>query len=248
MVETSPGLRRRQREALAGHRVQWHDRIETVPRQPMLVIANEFFDALPVHQLIRTKLGWRERLVAGGEDGLHFVLSQTQPPAASLLALGVQRRAPLGAVAEIQPALLLHAAAISARLAQDGGAALILDYGHALSATGNTLQAVRQHRPHDVLADPGVADLTVHVDFDALARAAGGGVQCFGPCGQGDFLRALGIEVRAAHLSAAATPGQAGDIASGVARLIAPDQMGTLFKVLVLAHLDMEPPPGFEHA
>jgi len=225
LVETSPGLRTRQREALAGHRV---------------------FDALPVHQLIRTKAGWRERLVAGGEPGLHFVMSDSAPPAAALLSLGVQRKAPLGEVAEIQPALLTHAAAIAARLAEFGGAALIADYGHALSAPGNSLQAVRRHRPHDVLGDPGAADLTVHVDFDALARAAGGGVQHFGPLGQGDFLRALGIEVRATHLAAAATPDQARDIASGVARLIAPDQMGTLFKVLVLARHDMEPPPGFE--
>lgn len=246
LVETSPGLRTRQREALAGHRVEWHDRLDSVPGGPILVIANEFFDALPVHQLIRTKAGWRERLVAGGESGLHFVMSDSAPPAAALLSLGVQRKAPLGEVAEIQPALLTHAAAIAARLAEFGGAALIADYGHALSAPGNSLQAVRRHRPHDVLGDPGAADLTVHVDFDALARAAGGGVQHFGPLGQGDFLRALGIEVRATHLAAAATPDQARDIASGVARLIAPDQMGTLFKVLVLARHDMEPPPGFE--
>ena len=246
LVETSPGLRARQREALAGHRVEWHDRLDSVPGGPIMVIANEFFDALPVHQLIRTRAGWRERLVAGSESGLHFVLSDSSPPAAALLSLDVLRKARPGEVAEIQPALLTHAAAIAARLAEFGGIALIVDYGHALSAPGNTLQAVRRHRPHDVLAEPGEADLTVHVDFDALARAAGGGVQGFGPQCQGDFLRALGIEVRAARLAAATTPDQARDIASGVARLIAPDQMGTLFKVLVLARHDMEPPPGFE--
>lgn len=246
LVETSPGLRARQRAALAGHAVEWHDHLERVPRGPILLVANEFFDALPAHQLVRTKAGWRERLVAANAAGLHFVLSETPPPAAALLSPRVQREAPLGAVAETQPALLTHAGAIAARISEFGGAALIVDYGHARSAPGNTLQAVRRHRPHDVLADPGAADLTVHVDFDALARAAGERVRCYGPQDQGDFLRALGIEIRASHLAAAATPDQARDIASGVARLIEPDRMGTLFKVLVLAHQDMEPPPGFE--
>jgi len=246
LVETSPSLRERQRAALAGHAVTWHDRLEAVPDGPVLLIANEFFDALPAHQLVRTQAGWRERLVAGNEAGLHFILSEAPPPAAALLSPGVLRTAPLGTVAETQPALLTTAATIAARIAEFGGAALIVDYGHAASAPGNTLQAVRRHRPHDVLAEPGTADLTVHVDFEALARAAGAGVQCLGPVDQGEFLHALGIKARAGQLTATATPDQARDIASGVARLIEPDQMGTLFKALVLTRHDMEPPPGFE--
>ena len=246
LVETSPALRVRQQEALAGLGVEWHDNFDTVPGGPILLVANEFFDVLPAHQLVRTKDGWRERLVAGGAAGLHFVLSQSAPPAAALPSRHLPQNAPLGAVAETQPAALSIAAAIAARIAEFGGAAVIVDYGHAVSALGNTLQAVRRHRPHDVLSEPGAADLTVHVDFEALTRAAGDGVACFGPRDQGDFLRALGIELRAAQLTAAATPAQARNIASGVGRLIALDQMGTLFKVLVLASHDMQPPPGFE--
>ncbi len=173
LVETSPVLREAQRSALAGRDVVWHDRFDDIPEGPLLLVANEFFDALPVRQLQREADGWCERLVGNGPQGLQFVLSTPGAPSAALLDPGMRAGAAEGAIAEIQPAALSIAAAISARLGAFGGAALIIDYGYMQSAAGDTLQAVRSHKPHDVLLDPGDADLTVHVDFAALARAAG---------------------------------------------------------------------------
>ena len=123
---------------------------------------------------------------------------------------------------------------------------MIVDYGYGESATGETLQAVRAHEPHDVLEAPGESDLTVHVDFAALRRAAGSGVSAWGPVEQGAFLQQLGIALRAEALAKNATPAQASDIASGVERLIAPEQMGSLFKVLCLMRAGLSQPPGFE--
>ncbi|MEX2615411.1 MAG: SAM-dependent methyltransferase [Alphaproteobacteria bacterium] len=246
LVETSPVLREAQRTTLTGRHIHWHDRFDEVPDGPVLLVANEFFDALPVRQLQRTSAGWRERLVGNGTDGLVFVLSAPGVPAEVLLHPDVRNGAPEGAIAEIQPAALSTAAAIAARISAAGGAALIVDYGYVDSAPGDTLQAVRAHRPHDVLADPGAADLTVHVDFAALGRAAGDSVRHFGPCGQGVFLQALGVELRAEQLMAKATPEQQSAIRSGLTRLIDPAEMGILFKVLALTQQGMPVPPGFE--
>lgn len=246
LVETSPVLRQAQGRALAGRQVDWHDQFEDVPDGPVLVIGNEFFDALPVRQMQRTAEGWHERLVANGEDGFRFVLSAPDTPAAALLAPDIRESAPEGAIAEVQPATLTIAAAVATRISAAGGAAIFIDYGHAKSAAGDTLQAVRGHQPHDVLTDPGDADLTVHVDFAALVRTAGSEVRHFGPVGQGAFLRNLGAEVRAKQLMAKAGPDQAAAIRSGVERLIDPAEMGTLFKVLALAPRNVPALPGFE--
>ena len=154
--------------------------------------------------------------------------------------------APAGAVVERAPAREALAAAVAGRVATDGGAALIVDYGHAAPGLGDTLQAVRRHRPHPVLGDPGEADLTAHVDFPALARAARRrGARVFGPVAQGRFLQALGIEARAVRLQRRANADQAAAIDSGLRRLTAPGGMGTLFKALALAHPALPPPPGF---
>lgn len=246
LVETSPVLREAQRNALAGRRIAWHDRFDEVPDGPLLLLANEFFDALPVRQLQRTSAGWCERLVGNGAEGLQLVLSAPDAPAAALIDPDVRHSASEGAIAEIQPAALAIAAAIAGRISTTGGAALIVDYGYGDSAPGDTLQAVKAHKPHDVLAEPGAADLTVHVDFGALARAAGDRVLPFGPCGQGAFLQALGVEVRAEQLLARATPDQRSSIRSGLTRLIDPAEMGILFKVLALTQQGMPAPPGFE--
>jgi NADH dehydrogenase [ubiquinone] 1 alpha subcomplex assembly factor 7 len=248
LVEVSPALRARQRETLAAALLDpgpaWHGGFETVPEGPLLLIANEFFDALPIHQFQRTEAGWCERLVDWdlGTGELRFVLS---PPVPRLPVAGPPE-VPPGGIVEVCPAAAGVARAIGARVAGSGGGALIIDYGHARSAAGETLQAVKGHGYHPVLADPGEADLTAHVDFQALAAAVSeAGVSCHGPVDQGEFLERLGIGARAGALAANATEGQAADIESAYRRLVDGDQMGTLFKVLAITG-EGGPPPGFD--
>jgi SAM-dependent MidA family methyltransferase len=218
-VETSPVLRAAQAERVPD--VQWHDDLASVPDDaPLLLVANEFFDALPVRQFVRSDTGWVERLVA--YDGTRFVPALDVVPADAFVPAPLHN-APLGSIFETSPASTAVADEIGARLRAHGGAALIIDYGHAGPLVGDTVQAVRAHAYADPFADPGEVDLTAHVDFIALADAAG--VTSRGPVGQGVFLRALGIEARAAVLR------------QGVeaARLTGEDQMGSLFKVVGLA-------------
>lgn len=245
LVETSPALRARQAEALAGAAATWHDTLAEVPDGPLLLVANEFFDALPIRQFQRTPDGWRERLVGLGEAGFRFVLGEAvgTPPLPAAVAKG----APPGAIAETCPAALEIAAAIGARIRTQGGAALIVDYGSVRSAPGDSFQAVRRHAYHAPLGEPGAADLTAHVDFEALANAAAaGGARPDGPETQGLWLRRLGIGARADALIANADARQRQAIASGVRRLIDAAEMGTLFKVLGLAHPALPTLPGFE--
>lgn len=246
LVETSPVLRASQAERLSEFDPVWCYSLDTVPDGPVLAIANEFLDALPAHQLVRTGAGWRERLVGRDENGLRFMLSAGETPTAALVASEIRNDAAAGAIAEVQPVALRVAAALAERIAEDSGAALIVDYGHVESVAGDTLQAVRDHEPHDVLDAPGEADLTVHVDFAALVRAAADKATIRGPVTQGAFLRRMGIVLRAESLIKGATAEQAESIASGVERLIGPDQMGSLFKVLCLSGHGMPQPPGFE--
>ncbi len=228
LVETSPIMRQRQGAALADHRPHWHGRIEEIPEGPMLLIANEFFDALPVRQFVCGVKGWQERHVGLHDEGFAFVLDEAV--CAWLPA------APQGSVREVSPAALAYADWLGRRVAQQDGAALLIDYGYSTSACGDTLQAVRGHRRHPVLCDPGEADLTAHVDFAAVADAASkAGARVHGPLAQGAFLRALGIEVRAERLMAAA-PSLSATVAAGLRRLTAADAMGSLFKVLAIAH------------
>jgi NADH dehydrogenase [ubiquinone] 1 alpha subcomplex assembly factor 7 len=246
LVETSPPLRSRQQAALGGRPARWHDTLTTVPGGPALIVANEFFDALPVRQLVRNADGWDERMVAlDGEGTLVFTTRPCPaPPMAPPRALAA---APPGAIWELAEAGAGVAAALSARLARDGGAALIVDYGTARSHPGDTLQAVRGPPPGPPRQTPGQADVTAHVDFEALMRSAlDAGARPHGPVTQGAWLRALGIEARAAQLKRAADPAQAADIDSALDRLIGPEGMGTLFKVLALTGPGLTAPPGFE--
>ncbi|MEE8189871.1 MAG: SAM-dependent methyltransferase [Kiloniellales bacterium] len=249
LVEVSPALRRRQRDALADTvSPTWHESLAGVPEGPMLLIANEFFDALPVRQFEKRGRGWCERLVGLAEDGhsLAFALAPPGPQGTALLPPELAE-APDGAIAEVSPASITIAHEIGRRVAAEGGAALVIDYGHARPRTGATLQAVRAHGFHPVLADPGSADLTAHVDFAALARAAEqAGARAQGPVTQGRFLEALGIGARAAALAEAGTTEQASGIEADQRRLTHPDEMGTLFKVLALGHPGLGPLAGFE--
>jgi SAM-dependent MidA family methyltransferase len=235
-VEISPVLRAAQAERVAD--AEWHGDLASLPSDvPLLVVANEFFDALPIRQLVATRRGWHERLVAHTDAG--FV------PVPGPLIPAPLAPAETGAVAETSPAVLGIARALSQRLAEQGGAALIVDYGHTQSAVGETLQAVSAHAFADPWQEPGSRDLTAHVDFDALARAAAAeGARVSGPVGQGEWLEAMGIGVRAEALAGAA-PGRADEIAAARERLAGPGQMGGLFKALALTDPCWPEPAGF---
>ena len=243
LVETSPALRDKQKAMLSGLSgvkapVTWHERIEDVPEGPLFFIANEFFDALPIRQYIRTGGQWRERVVGLGDTGN--------------LALGLGpgrldrpiKDAPEGAIVEIRPAATAIMDIIAGRIAASGGAALIIDYGYGQAAFGDTFQAVRNHAFADPLTEPGEADLTAHVDFAALARSARkAGAAAHGPMDQGAFLLATGLLERAARLGAGKDAQTRDAISEAVERLAGPDAMGALFKVLAVTHTGLVLPP-----
>jgi NADH dehydrogenase [ubiquinone] 1 alpha subcomplex assembly factor 7 len=241
LVETSPVLRARQQETLSGHPVVWHGAVSDVPPGPAIFVANEFLDALPVRQFMRTERGWCERLVGLADGQLVFGLAaEPDPQAAPSGAVGDVLESP-GAVVEITRE-------IARRVAADGGAALLIDYGYVGPTFADTLQAVKGHAFADPLAEPGEADLTVHVDFARLAATAREcGALVHGPVPQGDFLRALGIETRASALLARASAAQAAEIDSALRRLTddAAGAMGALFKVLAITQPQLHALPGF---
>ena len=251
LVESSLALKARQ---LALHpTAQWHDGLASVPTSgPILLVANEFLDALPVRQLVRTPQGWRERMVALGDTapgGETFMFVAGSQPCDAALPPGNHeqdcRAAPEGTIVETCPAAAAIVSEVAGRLVAQGGAALFIDYGHAEPQTGSTLQAVRNHRSVDPFAAPGESDLSAHVDFGALARVAQSRTaRWLGTVGQGQFLRSLGIETRAANLAAAA-PQHAQAIMAACDRLIGEGEMGALFKVMGLAAPSWPEPTGF---
>ncbi|HEV2562591.1 MAG TPA: SAM-dependent methyltransferase [Rhizomicrobium sp.] len=223
---------------------RWVDHFDSsLLDRPLFLIANEFFDALPIRQFVKTPRGWCERMVTADESGkLAFALA----PIASIIDIPAARgEAQDGAVYEISPASAALAQEIARVIAEQGGAALIVDYGHDGIGFGETLQAVAQHKFTGILDAPGEADLSAHVDFAALAQAArAGGAKTFGPVGQGALLEALGLRERAAQL-AQKNPGEARAIESAVDRLTNPAQMGHLFKALAIMPNGASRPPGF---
>lgn len=240
LVETSPRLAARQRQTLSGRDVNWCESFDQLPDGPLLLVANELFDALPIRQFEKRDGTWYERMVGCTDLGFEFVLGPaTQPdlPADVLEAAD-------GAVAEICDQGRDLAKRIGRRLNRQPGMALVVDYGHVRSSIGDTLQALSRHRFHAVLDRPGTADLTAHVDFQSLAAAAVP-ARAWGPMPQGDFLRLLGIETRAAMLAQAGGDKVAAEIMGQMRRLIDADEMGTLFKALALASPTLAAPPGF---
>jgi SAM-dependent MidA family methyltransferase len=238
LVEPSTPLRTLQAARLAGVELQWADRLGDVPASaPLLLIANEVLDCLPARQFVRTETGWAERRIGlDAADELTFGLSPVpggfEPPAFA-------QAVPIGAVLEQSSAQTALAVEIGGRVAKDGGAALLIDYGRDTPGYGDTLQALAGHTKVCPLATPGQADLTVHADFPSVAAAAiQAGAQTTPIVNQAAFLRALGIDQRAEALMTAAEAkgrlGQAERIARQHARLTSPDQMGTLFKALAI--------------
>jgi SAM-dependent MidA family methyltransferase len=240
-VETSPVLRAAQAERIPNAR--WHEDLHALPGDgPILAVANEFFDALPVRQLVATDKGWRERLVT--LDGDRFATAAGPPVPAAAIPEPL-RAAPPGTLLETSPASLAYARLLAGRLTRQGGGALIVDYGHDRASAGETLQAVRRHDYADPWLEPGESDLTAHVDFEALARAAAeAGLRVHGPVAQGDWLARLGIDARVETLAKSA-PHRSGELRAARDRLVSPEQMGRLFRVMGLAAPAWPAPEGF---
>jgi NADH dehydrogenase [ubiquinone] 1 alpha subcomplex assembly factor 7 len=243
LVETSPVLVQCQRTRL-GEGPTWHTSFEEVPRGPLVVIANELFDALPVHQVERTPSGFRERMVGLGPAGnLCFALAPGPTPAAALAAREHAGAAP-GAVVEVSPAAIGLIDTIARRIVADGGAALAIDFAAAPGTP--SLQAVRRHRHADPLADPGEADLAAAVDFALLARVAReAGAEAHGPVAQGDFLMALGIVERGRRLGQGATDAERAALEAALGRLTGAGAMGHLFQALAVIRPGQPVPAGF---
>lgn len=267
LVETSPVLRARQEATLADEGdVTWHASVDSLPDGPAIILANEFFDALPVRQLIRTEQGWHERLVGLNSDG-DLTFGIAAKPSKEITTKG-----PVGALLEVPRAGLAVAGEIATRLSHQGGALLAIDYGHLQTGFGDTLQAVRAHAFVDVLATPGEADLTTHVDFSLLGKVGRvAGAAQHGPVTQGEFLAGLGIHERAAVLKRNLTGKDAEAIDEALGRLVdggsgsrttieaanengaaaesgtanKPGGMGQLFKVIALADPSLPLLPGF---
>lgn len=246
LIETSPALRSVQQQTLAGApaAIRWSARLsDALEPIPLYVMANEFFDALPVRQYVKTETGWHERMVVVENGRLAFALAPV--PAHGLAIPESRGEAAKGAVFETSAAATALAEELAAHIAHHGGGALIVDYGYAGAGFGETLQAVARHKPAAVLELPGTADLSAHVDFAALAAAAvRGGATVYGPVTQGAFLRSLGIALRAERLKER-QPRLGGTIEAGMRRLTADDEMGTLFKAMALLPGGAPPPAGF---
>ena len=242
MVEASPTLTAIQKETLKDVPlpIRWTERFDDIPAdRPLFLLANEFFDALPIHQFVKTERGWCERMVVNAGDHLDFALA---PDALNITPPnGVV--APMGAFYETSPASTALVQQIAQVIAHRGGAALIVDYGYGADrGFGETLQAVGDHKFAKILDAPGEVDLTAHVDFTALADAAqAAGAETFGPVEQGEFLVSLGIVQRAEKLS----HNRLDECQDGLDRLTKPDQMGTLFKAIAIMPSNANTPPGF---
>jgi SAM-dependent MidA family methyltransferase len=245
LIETSPKLRAIQAKTLEGAgRLAWAGTLDELPRAPLLIVGNELFDAIPVRQYVKAGGAWRERMVgidAGGDLCFVAGAGSLDP---SLLPTGAAQ-APDGAIFEIAPARSGLMQSIAERIAGDGGAGLFIDYGAIEWGLGDTLQAVRKHRAEGVLANPGEADLTSHVDFAALASVAGAAGLDVRLTAQGQFLLSLGILERAGALGANESAARREDLREAVERLAGPDRMGELFKVMAIVPRGASV-PGFE--
>jgi SAM-dependent MidA family methyltransferase len=242
MVEVNPVLREKQRATLSGIRnITWHDTIDDVVEGPAVIFANEYFDVLPIHQMVKRETGWHERTVElDNNEKLVFGVAIEPTPRFEVTLPPLVRAAPDGAVFEWRPDAEIMK--VAKRVRDQDGAAVIIDYGHLRSDAGDTFQAIARHSFTDPLKDPGQADVTAHVDFQALGRAAEDlGARVHGPVTQGDFLKRLGIESRAATLMAKADHEVSADISGALKRLTDSGRggMGSMFKVLGISQPDL---------
>ncbi|MBT8154920.1 SAM-dependent methyltransferase [Epibacterium ulvae] len=243
LIEASPTLRAAQKDALADYPVTWSDHVADLPQQPLFLVANEFFDALPVRQFIRQDMGWAEKRVGLTDGALSFGLAEPTPQPALDHRLDDTK---VGDLVEICTTAHPIMTEVCTRIATHGGAALVIDYGDWRSL-GDTLQALRAHAPTDPLQDPGAADLTTHVDFEALTVAAAAANCAFSRITpQGIFLERLGITNRAQSLAAALSGDALENLIAAHRRLTHPQEMGNLFKVMGLFPKALTPPPGLD--
>ena len=245
-IETSPALRELQKQAVP--QAQFNDSLADLPPLPCLLVGNEFFDALPIHQYKKTPAGWTEVMVDRQGDGLVFADGATgaSPFSDALTAVCPPELAD-GSIVESCPTGETAMAQLSNHIARHGGAALLIDYGHAKPGSGDSFQALTHHKYVDPLDAPGLADLTAHVNFPLLAHiAAQAGLSIAPITEQGAFLENLGLSLRAQALMQA-SPGREKQINAERLRLAAPQEMGSLFKVLGIAHKDMPPMAGFTY-
>ncbi len=241
LIEASAALQQVQRQTLAGHDVAWVKTVDQLPDGPLFLLANEFFDALPIRQYVRSENGWRERCVGIEGDELAFGLSDE----AEVPALTHRRNdCKEGDLVEVCAPAAAIAGEIGRRIAEFGGAAVIVDYGDWRSL-GDTLQAMRGHAYDHPLANPGAADLTAHVDFEALAVAAVTHTPVSKIVPQGELLGRLGIAQRAEALAQGLSGEALETHTSAFQRLTDPTQMGTLFKAIAFYPNGHTPPPGF---
>jgi NADH dehydrogenase [ubiquinone] 1 alpha subcomplex assembly factor 7 len=248
LVEVNPVLREKQKAALSGTRnLTWHDTIDDVPDGPSVIFANEYFDVLPIHQAVKRENGWHERTVELDDSGkLAFGAAPEPIPRFAVLLPPWVRAAPVGAVFEWRPDAEIMK--IASRVRDQEGAALVIDYGHLRSDAGDTFQAIARHSFTDPLKNPGEADVTAHVDFQALVRATEDlGARVHGPVPQGDFLKRLGIETRAVSLMAKASHEVSENVAGALKRLIGGGSsgMGQMFKVLGISEPNLTTLAGF---
>jgi SAM-dependent MidA family methyltransferase len=243
LVEISETLKARQAETLSAYDPRWINGLADLDGAPLFLIANEFFDALPIRQFQRADAGWSERVI--GLEGDRLAMGLTPPAALAELAHRLDDTKP-GDIVEISPQAIQITQSIAGHIAAHRGAALIFDYGDWRSL-GDTVQALRDHAPEDPLANPGDADLTAHVDFEAIASAAknaGGAMSKLTP--QGVVLERLGITARAQSLAKNLSGSALESHIAAHRRLTHPAEMGTLFKAMAVFHPEADPPPGFE--
>lgn len=235
LIESNETLRKTQQEKLVEHLPIYIDDITQVPALPVIAIANEFFDALPIRQFEKTFQGWCERLVTVENEKLVFTHVPLDAMLAQLIPENLREANP-GVFYEVSLLSTSIMRQLAKHVVRHNGAALVVDYGFAEASGQPTLQAVANHKYVDVLSNPGAVDLTAHVDFNLLRTVSlGQGSNVLGPIGQGEFLQALGIDLRAAQLKQHAAPQQAADIDVALHRLTDPAEMGSLFKVLAVS-------------
>ncbi len=248
LVETSETLKETQAEVLAPYcQPHWHHGFDSVPDGPLIVIANEFFDALPVEQHIYDDGGWHRRMVAlNGSGGPSFVVGRLAVPPAELLPSSPPHD---GDILEHRPAAASLIGEFGRRAKSASIAVLIADYGYERRDYGDTLQAIRNHGYADPLESPGETDLSAHVNFAELAHFAEiAELDVWGPLSQSEFLLSIGLEQRLRQLMSSANAEQQSALFLGARRLVDPYQMGSLFKVMALTSHDLGPPPPFSRS
>jgi len=227
--------------------IVWKESIDDLPEKPLLLVCNEFFDALPINQFVMTENGWREKMVTvDDEDNLSFSLSNHITTQTALIPKNATKDADIGATYEVSPASISVMKQISSHIRQHGGIALIIDYGYYGNSYIDTFQAIKDHKYHDVLDSPGLADLTTHVDFDCLSKISKDEkLNTYSNTTQGEFLENMGISIRGSILSKNSE--QKEKVDKDIHRLISKDEMGTLFKCLAVTSNNIQPPFGFKY-